>query len=327
MAAEVKRTAHLPEWKVKDVDELKEKIGGSRVVGIVGMREIPASDLQQMRKSLRGKIEVRMVRNSIARRALEASAPEIRPLADYIEDQTALIFSDENPFKLFATLEKEKRPMPIKPGARAPKDIVVEAGDTSFSPGPMVGKLQAAGIPAAIKGGKVVINQRVTLAKEGEVVSAKTADILKTMEIFPKNVGIELRAVYEGGLVFQTKDLAIDVDSLISQFSSASARAFGFAVEIGYVTSDTIGPILQRAQAKARSLVVETGIPVPGMMDIVLAKAVANAKAIESLVSGGSAPAPAQAAPTAPVAKAEEEKKEEKKDEEAGVEGLGALFG
>lgn len=327
MAAEVKRTAHLPEWKVKDVDELKEKIGESRVIGIVGMREIPASDLQQMRKRLRGTVEVRMVRNSIARRALEASAPEIRPLADYIEDQTALIFSDENPFKLFATVEKEKRPMPIKPGARAPKDIVVEAGETSFSPGPMVGKLQAAGIPAAIKGGKVVINQRITLAKEGEVVSAKTADILKTMEIFPKNVGIELRAVYEDGLVFQTKDLAIDVDSLISQFSSASSRAFSFAVEIGYITPDTIGPILQRAQAKARNLVAETGIPVPGMMDIVLAKAVANAKAIENLVSGGSAPAPAQAAPAAPKAVAEEEKKEDKKEEEAGVEGLGALFG
>ena len=329
MAAEVKRTANLPEWKVKDVDELKEKIGKSRVIGIVGLREIPASDLQQMRKILRGKVEVRMVRNSIARRALEASAPDIKPLADYIEDQTALIFSNENPFKLFPLLEKEKRPMPIKPGARAPKDIVVEAGETSFSPGPMVGKLQAAGIPAAIKGGKVVINQRITLAKEGEVVSAKTADILKTMEIFPKNVGIELRAVYEGGLVFQTKDLAIDVDSLISQFSSASAEAFGFAVEIGYATPDTIGPILQRAQAKARSLVAETGIPVPGMMDIVLAKAVANAKAIESLVSGGSAAATAQAAPVAPKAIAEEEKTEEKKEEaeEAGVEGLGALFG
>lgn len=327
MAAEVKRTAHLPEWKVRDVDELKGMIGESRVIGIVGMREIPASDLQQMRKSLRGTAEVRMVRNTIARRALEASAPEIRPLADFIEDQTALIFSDENPFKLFKTLEKEKRPMPIKPGARAPRDIVVEAGETSFSPGPMVGKLQAAGIPAAIKGGKVVINQTITLAKEGEVVSAKTADILKTMEIFPKNVGIELRAIYEGGLVFQTKDLAIDVDSIISQFSSASATAFSFAVEVGYANPDTIGPILQRAQAKARNLVAETGIPVPGMMDIVLAKAVANAKAIESLVSGGSAPAPAQAAPATPAAKAEEEKKEEKKDEEAGVEGLGALFG
>jgi large subunit ribosomal protein L10 len=324
MAAEVKRTAHLPEWKVKDVEGLIDKIGKSKVIGIVGMREIPASDLQQMRGELRDKAEIKMVRNNIARRALESSNPEIRPLADFIADQTALIFSDENPFKLFALLEKEKRPMPIKPGARAPRDIVVEAGETTFSPGPMVGKLQAAGIPAAIKGGKVVINQRVTLAKEGEIVSAKTADILKTMEIFPRMIGIELRAVYEGGLVFQTMDLAIDINSLISQFGSASAKAFSFAVEIGYVTPDTVGPILQRAQTKARSLVAEAGIPVPGMMDLVLAKAAANAKAIEGLIGGKTA---RKTEAPAPAAKAEEETKEEKKEEEAGAEGLGALFG
>ncbi len=170
MAGATRHTAHIPEWKVKDVEELVEKISKSRVVGIVGVREIPASNLQQMRGSLRGKVEIRMVRNTIARRALEASAPDIRPLADFIEDQTALIFSDENPFKLNSLLEKGKQPMPIKAGSRAPKDIIVEAGETSFSPGPMVGKLQAAGIPAAIKGGKVVINQKITLAKEGEIV-------------------------------------------------------------------------------------------------------------------------------------------------------------
>ncbi|MDM7912443.1 MAG: 50S ribosomal protein L10, partial [Methanotrichaceae archaeon] len=73
MAAEVRRTAHLPEWKVNEVKELVEQIGKSRVVGIVGMREIPASNLQQMRTELRGKVEVRMVRNTIARRALESS--------------------------------------------------------------------------------------------------------------------------------------------------------------------------------------------------------------------------------------------------------------
>ncbi|MDD4092994.1 MAG: 50S ribosomal protein L10, partial [Methanothrix sp.] len=241
MAAEIRRhTAHIPDWKVKDVQELVEMIKKSRVVGVVGVREIPADNMQQIRGSLRDNVEIRMVRNTIARRALEASTPEIQPLADYIEDQTALIFSNDNPFKLNSLLEKSKKPMPIKAGARAPKDIVIEAGETSFSPGPMVGKLQAAGIPAAIKSGKVVINQKVTLAKEGEVVPAKTADILKTMEIFPRNVGLELRAACEGGLIFKSKDLAIDVQAQVSQLSIASAKAFSFAVEIGYATPSTI---------------------------------------------------------------------------------------
>jgi large subunit ribosomal protein L10 len=252
----------------------------------VGMREIPASDLQQMRGALRSKVEVKMVRNNIARRALDSSSQEIKPLADFIEDQSALIFSNGNPFKLYSMFEKAKRPMAMRAGSRAPKDIVVEAGETSFSPGPMVGKLQAAGIPAAIKGGKVVINQKITLVKEGEVVSAKTADILKTMEIFPKNVGLELRAIYEGGLVFKAKDLAVDVDGMLSLMGSASAKAFNFATEIGYATPETISAILQKAFARAKSLVAEGGIPVPGMMEIVLSRAAANAQAIASLSKG-----------------------------------------
>lgn len=274
-----------------------------------------------MRGDLRGNVEIRMVRNTIARRALEASDPKIRPLADYIEDQTALIFCDENPFRLSSMLEKGKKPMPIKPGAKAPKDIVVEAGETSFSPGPMVGKLQAAGIPAAIKGGKVVINQRITLAKEGDVVSAKTAEILKTMEIFPKLVGLDLRAVYEGGLIFKSKDLCIDVGAQISELSLASAKAFSFAVEIGYATPETVGPMLQKAQSKAIGLVMEAGIPVPSQMELILAKAASNAKAIASLTSGEMAPSAAAGA-AAPV-----EEEEEKKDEGDAAAGLGALFG
>ena len=322
MAAD-RHTAHIPEWKVKDVEELVEMISKSRVVGVVGVREIPADNLQQMRGSLRGNVEIRMVRNTIARRALEASAPEIRPLAEFIEDQTALLFSNENPFKLNSLLVKGKQPMPIKAGARAPKDIVIEAGVTSFSPGPMVGKLQAAGIPAAIKSGKVVINQKITLAKEGEVVSAKTADILKTMEIFPRNVGLELRAAYEGGLIFKAKDLSINVEAQIAELFAASAKAFGFAVEIGYATPKTVGPMLQKAQTKARALVLEAGIPVPSMMGMLLAKAAANARAIARLASGEAA---LEAAAAPAPAKAQEEK-EEKKDEGDTAAGLGALFG
>jgi len=321
--AETRHTAHIPEWKVKDVEELVEMIKKSRVVGVVGVREIPADNMQQMRGSLRGNVEIRMVRNTIARRALEASAPEIRPLANFIEDQTALIFSNDNPFKLRSLLEKGKQPMPIKAGARAPKDIVIEAGETSFSPGPMVGKLQAAGIPAAIKGGKVVINQKITLAKEGEVVAAKTADILKIMEIFPRNVGLELRAAYEGGLIFKAQDLSINVEAQISELFAASVKAFGFAVEIGYATHKTIGPMLQKAQTKARALVLEAGIPVPSMMEMVLARAVANARAVARLASGEAAPA----AVLAPAPAKAREEKEEMKDEGDTAAGLGALFG
>ncbi|MCJ7443159.1 MAG: 50S ribosomal protein L10 [Methanotrichaceae archaeon] len=329
MAADIKRTAHLPEWKIKEVQDLVEKISQSRVIGVVGLRDIPASDLQQMRGELRANVEIKVVRNTVAKRALKGSAPEIEPLTDLVEDQTALIFSDENPFKLYNILQKSKRPMLLKLGSKSPKDIMIEPGETSFSPGPMVGKLQSAGIPAAIKGGKVVVTQHVTLIREGEIVSAKVAEILKDMDIFPRNVGLDLRGAYEEGLIFQAKDLSLNLDELLSQFGSASANAFNLAIEVGYATSQTVAHMLQIAQAKARGLVVELGIPVPDVMEYVLLKAAANARAVSSLVMGAktSTTVPSGSAVHSSSEKEDSEVKKKDTEEVAVVEGLGALFG
>jgi len=146
------------------------------------------------------------------------------------------------------------------------------------------------------------------------------------MEIFPRKVGLELLAVYEGGLVYKSEDLTIDVDAILAQMSTASAQALGLAVEIGYATPTTIAPILQRAASKARNLVLECAIPVPGMMEALLAKAAADASVLTNLVEGGPAEAPAAGAPAETgEEKAEEAEKEE--DEEAGLGGLSALFG
>jgi large subunit ribosomal protein L10 len=70
-------------------------------------------------------------------------------------------------------------------------------------------------------------------------------------------------------------------------------------------------------------LVLEGGIPVPSMMEFVLAKAAANAKAIHSLASGEASPVAVAATP----AVSAKEEKEEKKEEGDTAAGLGALFG
>ncbi len=326
MSVQVRHTEHVPEWKIREVEDLVERIVESPVVGLVGLTDIPAKQIQDLRSELRDVATIKVVRNNVARRAIEKCSDDVLPLADGIEAQTAFIFTDVNPFKLYKMLDEKKQPMPIKAGGKAPIDIVIEKGETSFSPGPMVGKLQSAGIPAAIKSGKVVINETKLVAEEGETVSAQLAEVLATMEIFPRKVGLELRAVYEGGLVFRSEDLTIDVKDILSQMSTASAQALGLALEIGYATPTTISPLLQRAASKARNLVLECAIPVPSMMEALLARAAADASVLNNLVEGGPAEAPVA---DAPAVKAEEkdEEAEKEEDEEAGLGGLSALFG
>ena len=325
MSVQARHTEHVPEWKVREVEDLVERIRSSPVVGLVGLTDIPAKQIQDLRAEMRDFATIKMVRNNISRRAIAKCSEDLLPLADGIEAQTAFIFTDINPFRLAKLLEEKKKPMPIKAGGKANSDIVIEKGETSFAPGPMVGKLQAAGIPAAIKSGKVVINETKVVAEEGDTVSAQLAEVLAMMEIFPRNVGLQLRAVYEGGLVYRAEDLTIDVDGIISQMGKASAQALGLALEIGYASPTTISPLLQRAASKARNLVLDCGIPVPSMMEALLAKAAADAKMLRSLAEGGPAASPAASPAEKTEEKAEEADKEE--TEEAGLGGLSALFG
>jgi len=105
------------------------------------------------------------------------------------------VFTDLDAFDLYKVMEEGKVPAPIKAGAVAPHDIVVEQGPTSLKPGPIVGELQNLGIPAGISGGKVEIKQQKVAVKEGEKVSAPLAEMLAKLEIYPVTEGLDLREV------------------------------------------------------------------------------------------------------------------------------------
>ena len=63
--------AHVAEWKKEEVNELKGIIGQYDVIGIVDLMNIPAKQLQEMRKSLNGKAVIRMSKINLINLALE----------------------------------------------------------------------------------------------------------------------------------------------------------------------------------------------------------------------------------------------------------------
>jgi large subunit ribosomal protein L10 len=113
-----------------------------------------------------------MTRNTLIKQAFQELGGDIGGLEKHISGHSALIFTDDNPFRLYKQLEKTKTKMAAKPGEKAPEDIVVEKGPTSFRPGPIVGDLQKAGLPAAIEAGKVKIRETKTVAEGGRPSAA-----------------------------------------------------------------------------------------------------------------------------------------------------------
>ncbi len=221
---------HIPKWKKDEIEDIKAKIGQYSVVGMVGIHGLPSKQFQQMRSGIRESVLIKVSKNTLITRALNESSEDIKPLKDYLDQETGLIFSNNNSFKLFKLLESSKTPAPIKGGMKAPRDITVKKGPTGFPPGPIIGELQSAGIPAAIEGGKVVIRETKVVAKEGEVVSQNLAAMLTRLEIFPLELGLILRGTFEDGILMDASKLAIDEEKISMDFTTAARQAFNLAV-------------------------------------------------------------------------------------------------
>jgi large subunit ribosomal protein L10 len=238
-----------------------------------------------MRKSLRGIADLKLCRNSLIDRALNESSADVQKINKYVEDQTALLFTNESPFKLQKILQQGKTSAPIKAGTVSPKDIIVEKGPTSFPPGPIVGELTGAGIAAGIEGGKVVIRQTKTVAKKGEVVDAKLASILSRLEIHPMELGLDLRAVFERGMIYESKFLLIDETIYKNNLTLAVQHAFNLSVNSAYPTKATIGTLLTKAASQSRNLAINAEIVMPEIIDVLLGKANAQMMSIAKLAN------------------------------------------
>lgn len=343
-------TAQVAPWKIEEVEELTELVEESPVVAVADVEGIPAAQMQEMRASLRGQARIRVVKNTLLKRALdEADRDGVTGLADHVKGQTALITTDMNPFTLFKRLEEAKTRAPASGGETAPEDIVVEEGETPFSPGPVVGDLQNAGIPAAIDGGAVVVEQDEVVVEEGEDIPIDTAQMLTRLDIKPLTVGIDLRTAWEDGTVFDRSVLDVDEEAFLEDLETGSANAFGLAREVSYPTPETAPTLLSEAQGRALSLGLEAGLTEPGIVDRLLAQADGEAVSLASHLDEdaldeelrdrlGGAPAKPPAEPAddggeeaEPEAEdagddAEQDEAGDDDDDEGGEEALGAMF-
>lgn len=277
-------TQHLPDWKREEVEDVKKHIGQFTLVGLVDMHGIPATQLQQIRRNLRGIATIKMTRNTLVLHALAELGGDIEGIKDYIAGNSAMIFTNENPFKLYKLLAKTQTKMAAKAGQIAPEDIVVSKGPTSFKPGPIVGELQQAGIPAAIESGKVKIKETKTVVKAGQPINAKLATVLAKLDIKPMDVGLMLQAAFYEGSIFEPSVLNIDESVFLGQIAQAATEAFNLSVNAAFPTADTIGAIVTKAAREARSLGIEAPVYEQDLIDAIIGKAYREMAAVKGAI-------------------------------------------
>ena len=332
--------AHVANWKKDEVNNLKELIESHSVVGMANLADIPAPQLQKMRRTLKDNATVKMSRKTLMSLALsESQKANIDALGEHMDGQPALIFTNMNPFKLFKILEASKTPAPAKAGHIATSDIVVPKGDTAFKPGPILGELQRVCIPAKIDKGKIVITKDKVVVAEGEAVPREIAGILTRLDIHPMEVGIDLIAAYEDQTIYTSDLLTIDESKTISDIQKAFSQALNLSVNASIYSKEAMPLIIQNAAIKSMNLALNAEILTSKTTDLLLSKAYLQMLALASEIASKNEEAlddelldKLKSRPQAVEVKSEEkeededEEEEEEKEEDAAA-GLGALFG
>ena len=270
------KATKIPEKKKQIVKQLSQLVKDYPIVGIVNMENLPAKQLQNMKDQLRDTVEIIMTKQRMIKIILEncdADKKDIKNLIEYFRGMPAMIFTKENPFTLYKNLNKNKSSAPAKGGQTATKDIIIPAGPTPFSPGPIIGELATFRIKSGVEDGKVAIKEDSLVVKEGEVISADLAGILTRLGIEPMEIGLDLVAVYEDGSIFTKNVLAIDEDEYMNNVATAASDSFRLALSLAYTTEDTIKPLIQNAFNDSKAIGLSEGILADELVKEILARA------------------------------------------------------
>lgn len=252
------------------------------VIAISKMTKVRATQLMAIRKKFKDNIKILVVKNKVAKRAFEKinSVPALDNLSKELEGQCALMFTNISPFQLNLNFDKNKVFLPAKGGDIVSNEIIIPAGNTGLTPGPVLSEFKESNIPTKIDQGSIWVNKDTLVAKPGDVIPQKLASLMSKLNIKPIEAGMSVNYAIADGLVFKDTDLKIDLEEYKNNFTKMFNEALSLATEIGYVTRETIIPILVKAEQGAKSVVLESAYLTKETSGLLLSKAESQARAL-----------------------------------------------
>ena len=273
---------HYPKKKRLMYEELQRIPAEYNVIALSKMSKVRAAQLMMIRKKFRDDIKIKIVKNKVAIRAFEKvkGVAGIENLRNQLEGQCALIFTNINPFKLNLIFSQNKVFLPAKGGDIATKEIFVPSGNTGITPGPVLSEFKTANVPTKIDQGTIWVTRDTLVAKPGDVISTPLASLLSKLNVKPVEAGISVSFAIAEGLQFKEQDLKLNLEEYKEELARSFAQALALATEAGYMTPETVTPLLVKAHQQAISLAIEGGYLTSETAGFVLPRAQMQAQAI-----------------------------------------------
>jgi len=289
--------------------KMTRMLGTYTKVFVVSVDNVGSQQMNATRRSMRGKAEILMGKNTLMRKVLKEFL-EANPghFYTHIEPKLAgnigFVFTNYDLPKIRDLILANRVPAPARVGAISPVDVAIPAGPTGCDPG-QTSFFQVLQIPTKIVKGQIEITNLVNLIKKGDKVGSSEASLLTKLNIKPFSYGLAIDCVFDRGSIFSVNVLDIDETYLAGVFANAVQKVAAISLQIGYPTQASVPHSVGNA---FKSLVAVTlgldtySFAKADAYKAFLANPSAFAAAAPVAAAGGAAPAAA----AAPVVKEEE---------------------
>jgi large subunit ribosomal protein LP0 len=297
--------------------KLSELLQKSTKILIVGADNVGSSQMQMIRKKLRGKATILMGKNTLMRKVIRGQLENnknLESLLTYVKGNIGFVFCEELG-TVKKIIEENKVAAPAKVGSIAPVDVKIPAGNTGLEP-TQTSFLQALNIASKISKGQIEIISDVHLISAGQRVGASEANLLAKLNIKPFYYGLVIKSVWDNGSVYDPSILDMTEEDILQKFRNGIKNIAALGLQIGYPTIASLPHSLIRGYKNILAVALATDYSFP------------KADKFKEMLANPSAFAtiPTTTTTTTTQAKTEtkvEEKKEEPKEESDEDMGLG----
>ena len=260
--------------KISEIEEIKQLLKSYKYIGIASLQKVRAPQLQALKKSLTGKVYMRVLKNTLTKLAIEnMETDNLKKLDNYLEGANLFLFTDINPFKLALLLERGKVKTVAKSGDLSAMDVIIPEGSTGQPPGPIIGQLNAVGLPTRIESGSVWVSKDTLVVRKGEPISERLAALLSKLGIKAVEAGLSMKVVLDEGMIITGDMLKIDLEETRKSIEQSNKEAFALTLSIAYPTAENIDMLLQIAHKEAFTLSLNTAIPTKETIEDIIRKA------------------------------------------------------
>jgi len=247
--------------KAEYFDTFKNLLSTYSKLFVVSIDNVGSKQLQDTRKTLRGKAEILMGKNTMMRKCLKEYVEEnpespVGKLIDCCRGNVGFVFTNGDLGEIRDVLESNTRPAPARVGSIAPNDVTVPKGPTGCDPG-QTSFFQTLQIATKITRGQIEMVNDTHLITAGEKVTASQAALLQKLDIQPFEYGMVLTMVYDNGSLFDAKVLEITDEVLASQFCEALGVLASISLAANYPTQASVPHSIVNAFKMVLSLTIE----------------------------------------------------------------------